>query len=50
MFINKSESSIAYFKTDKISQLGLAISIIGMVVIGFASPIYETILSFCFGI
>lgn len=50
MFINKSESPIAYFKTDKISQLGLAISIIGMVVIGFASPIYETILSFCFGI
>ncbi len=50
MFINKSESPIAYFKTDKISQLGLAISIIGMVVIGFASPVYEKILSFCFGI
>ncbi|HPM13194.1 MAG TPA: NADH-quinone oxidoreductase subunit N [Bacteroidales bacterium] len=50
MFINKSELPIAYFKTDKISQLGLAISIIGMVVIGFASPVYETILSFCFGI
>lgn len=50
MFINKNENAIAYFKTDKISQLGLAISILGMVVIGFASPVYETILSFCFGI
>ena len=49
MFINKSETPISYFKTDWVSKLGLAISIIGMVVIGFASPVYETILGFCFG-
>jgi NADH-quinone oxidoreductase subunit N len=50
MFINKSETPIAYFKSDFYSTVGLTISIIGMVVIGFASPVYETILSFCFGI
>ena len=50
MFINKSDTPIAYFKSDFYSTVGLTISIIGMVVIGFASPIYEKILSFCFGI
>lgn len=50
MFINKSDTPIAYFKSDFYSTVGLTISIVGMVVIGFASPVYETILSFCFGI
>lgn len=50
MFINKNETPIAHFKSDIVSKIGLAISLIGMVVVGFASPIYERILSFCFGI
>lgn len=50
MFINKNENPISKFTTDWVSKTGLALSIIGMVVVGFISPIYELILSFCFGI
>jgi NADH-quinone oxidoreductase subunit N len=50
MFINKNDSPIAYFKSDVYAKIGLAISLTGMVVVGFASPIFENILAACFGI
>ena len=50
MFINKSETPIAYFKTDWVSKIGITICIVGMVVVGFASSIFESILNICFGI
>ena len=43
MFINKNEQPIAYFKSDTSSRVGLLICVIGIFVIGFASPIYEYI-------
>ncbi|MCX6273119.1 MAG: NADH-quinone oxidoreductase subunit N [Bacteroidetes bacterium] len=50
MFINKSDHPIAYFKSDGFTKLGLAICIAGLVVIGFASPIFEFIKSLSFGL
>lgn len=43
MFINKNETPIAYFKSDFATKIGLLICVIGLFVIGFASPIYEYI-------
>lgn len=50
MFINKNENPIAYFKSDVYAKIGLAISITGMVVVGFVASIYEEILKVCFGL
>lgn len=50
MFINKNENPIAYFKSDVYAKIALGISITGMVAVGFASSIYERILTFCFGL
>ncbi|MDP4268113.1 MAG: NADH-quinone oxidoreductase subunit N [Bacteroidota bacterium] len=49
MFINKSDTPIEYFKSDFMTRLGLLICIIGLVVTGFASYIYEYINSLSFG-
>jgi NADH-quinone oxidoreductase subunit N len=50
MFLNKSDQPIAYFKSDAYSKIGLAICVAGIIIIGFASPVYEFILNLSFGI
>ena len=50
MFLNRSDQPIAYFKSDFYSKLGLAICIAGIIIIGFASPVYEFILNLSHGI
>jgi NADH-quinone oxidoreductase subunit N len=50
MFLNRCDQPIAYFKSDGYSRLGLALCIAGIVIVGFASPIYEMILRLSFGI
>jgi len=50
MFINKNETPIAYFKSDNYSKIALGICLLGMVVVGFASGIWEYIISVSFGI
>ena len=50
MFLNRSDRPIAYFKSDFYSRLGLALCIAGIIIIGFASPVYEFILNLSHGI
>lgn len=50
MFLNRSDQPIAYFKSDVYTKLGLAICIAGIIIIGFASPVYEFILKFTYGL
>jgi NADH-quinone oxidoreductase subunit N len=45
MFINKNDNPIGYFKNDYLTRLGLLICVIGIFTIGFASPIYDFIMS-----
>jgi NADH-quinone oxidoreductase subunit N len=49
MFINTSDNPIAKFNSDGYTRLGLIICVVGIFVIGFASPIYELIRSLSFG-
>jgi NADH-quinone oxidoreductase subunit N len=50
MFLNRSDMPIAYFKSDAYTKLGLAICIVGIIIVGFASPVYEFILNLSFGL
>jgi NADH-quinone oxidoreductase subunit N len=50
MFLNRSDQPIAYFKSDGYTKLGLALCIAGILIIGFASPVYEFILKLSYGI
>lgn len=50
MFINKSESPIQKFNNDFTTRLGLIICVLGIFVIGFASPVYEYIRTLGFGL
>jgi NADH-quinone oxidoreductase subunit N len=50
MFLNRSDRPIAYFKSDFYSRLGLTLCIAGIVIIGFASPVYEFILNLSHGL
>ncbi len=50
MFINKSDSPIAYFKSDFSTRLSLIVCVLGLFVIGFASIIFEYIRSMSFGL
>lgn len=49
MFINKSDNPIQYFKSDFLTRFGLIICITGIVVVGFASVIFEYIRMLSFG-
>jgi NADH-quinone oxidoreductase subunit N len=49
MWINKSDEPIHYFKSDAMARLGLLICIAGIVVVGFASAIFEYIKISSFG-
>ncbi|HEX7411278.1 MAG TPA: NADH-quinone oxidoreductase subunit N [Bacteroidales bacterium] len=50
MFINKSDTPIAYFKSDIYTRMGLFLCVLGIVALGFYSPLYEAILSLSTGI
>jgi len=50
MFLNRSDRPIEYFKSDGYSRLGLALCVAGIVIIGIASPFYEFINRYAFGI
>ena len=50
MFINKSDTPISYFKSDLYTRMGLFLCVLGIVALGFYSPIYEAILSLSSGI
>jgi NADH-quinone oxidoreductase subunit N len=50
MFIDKTETPIPYFKSDFPMRVSLIICVFGIFLIGFASFIYEYILSISFGI
>jgi NADH-quinone oxidoreductase subunit N len=50
MFINKSDSPIAYFKSDFPTRFSLLICVAGIFIIGFASIIFEYIRTMSFGI
>jgi NADH-quinone oxidoreductase subunit N len=50
MFLNRSDQPIAYFKSDVYTKLGLAMCIAGIIIIGFASPVYEFILKLSYGL
>lgn len=50
MFLNRSDQPIGYFKSDGYTKLGLILCIAGIVIIGFASPLYEMIRQVSFGI
>ncbi len=49
MFINKNDSPIAYYKNDINTRIGLLICVLGIVFIGFISPLYELIKSISIG-
>jgi NADH-quinone oxidoreductase subunit N len=50
MFINKSDTPIAYFKSDFSTRFSLLICVAGIFIIGFASYIFEYIRMMSFGI
>jgi len=50
MFLNTSDQPIAYFKSDVYTKIGLLMCVAGIVIIGFASPVYEFILSLSHGL
>lgn len=50
MFLNRSDQPIAYFKSDNYTKAGLAMCIAGIIIIGFASPVYEFILKLSYGL
>ncbi len=47
MLINKSETPIAFFESDQPTRIALAGCVIGILVIGFYSPVFEYIKQVC---
>lgn len=47
MFINKSESPVPYFQSDYPTRIALSACVIGVIVIGFYSPVFEYIKQLC---
>lgn len=47
MFINKSESPVPYFQSDYPTRIALSACVIGIIVIGFYSPVFEYIKQLC---
>jgi NADH-quinone oxidoreductase subunit N len=50
MLLNNSDQPIAKFKSDTYTRLGLLMCVAGMVIIGFASSIYEWVFNLSFGL
>lgn len=49
MFITKSEEPIEYFKTDVYMKLSLFICVVGIIVLGFSSDVFEYMMQVSFG-
>jgi NADH-quinone oxidoreductase subunit N len=50
MFLVKSDEAIGYFKSDWPTRIGLIVCVLGIIIVGLYSPIYEMIKSLSFGI
>ncbi|KAA6310193.1 NADH-quinone oxidoreductase subunit N, partial [termite gut metagenome] len=50
MYINKNDTPISTFRSDNYSKVGLAICTLGILILGIASVVYQTIDKFSFGI
>ena len=50
MLLNNSDQPIAKFKSDGYTRIGLLMCVAGMVIIGFASTIYEVVYNLSFGL
>ncbi|KAA6309551.1 NADH-quinone oxidoreductase subunit N, partial [termite gut metagenome] len=50
MYINKNDTPISTFRSDNYSKVGLAICTLGLLIVGIASVVYQTIDKFSFGI
>ncbi|KAA6351733.1 NADH-quinone oxidoreductase subunit N [termite gut metagenome] len=50
MYINKNDTPIATFRSDNYSKVGLVICTLGILILGIASVVYQTIDKFSFGI
>ncbi len=50
MLLNSSDQPIARFKSDAYTRIGLLMCVAGMVIIGFASSIYEVVFNLSFGL
>lgn len=50
MFLTKSDEAIAYFKSDWPTRIGLIVCVLGIIIVGLYSPIYEMIKNLSFGI
>lgn len=50
MLLNRSDRPIEKFNSDPYTRVGLLLCVAGMVVIGFASPVYEMIFNLSFGL
>lgn len=50
MYITKSENPIPSFKSDSLTRIGLVVCLIGIIGIGLASVVYNTINQFAFGL
>lgn len=47
MFINKSETAVSYFQSDYPTRIALSACVVGILVTGFYSPIFEYIKELC---
>jgi len=50
MFINASETPIVKFKSDGYLRISLVVCLVGLLVLGFTSSVYESIVSVAFGL
>ena len=50
MLLNSSDRPIEKFKSDTYTRIGLLMCVAGMVIIGFASSIYEMVFNLSFGL
>jgi NADH-quinone oxidoreductase subunit N len=50
MFLNRSESPIETIKGDGLARLGLIISVLGILIIGFYSPVFDWVQAVSFGL
>lgn len=47
MFINKNETPVVYFKSDYATRMALSACVVGIVLAGFYSPVFEYIKNIC---
>jgi NADH-quinone oxidoreductase subunit N len=50
MFINTSSSPIAYINTDNTMRVSMVVCVLGIIITGFYSPVYEYIKDLCLSI